>query len=199
MSEQESFVARWLRLKQESDAAAPSVPAAPAPADRAAPAPFDPSCLPSIESITRESDISLFLQSGVPAELVRAALRAVWVADPAIRDFIGIAESQWDFNDPTAMPGFGPLHAADQAQSLIARAVSRGGEAGVSPRAISDTEALPVPESINPARGPQVEAAAAGRAPDNDRANRVRREPAIVEDQPLGRRRHGSAMPKVAQ
>jgi TorA maturation chaperone TorD len=28
-------------------------------------------------------------------------------------DFIGIAESQWDFNDPTAMPGFGPLRAND--------------------------------------------------------------------------------------
>jgi TorA maturation chaperone TorD len=35
------------------------------------------------------------------------------VTDPAIRDFIGIAESQWDFNDPTAMPGFGPLRAND--------------------------------------------------------------------------------------
>jgi TorA maturation chaperone TorD len=35
------------------------------------------------------------------------------VTDPAIRDFIGIAENQWDFNDPTAMPGFGPLRADD--------------------------------------------------------------------------------------
>ena len=42
----------------------------------------------------------------MPAELTRAALRRAWVSDPAIRDFIGIAENQWDFNDPEAIPGF---------------------------------------------------------------------------------------------
>jgi TorA maturation chaperone TorD len=42
------------------------------------------------------------------------------VTDPAIRDFIGIAESQWDFNDPTAMPGFGPLTAGNDVAGLVA-------------------------------------------------------------------------------
>jgi hypothetical protein len=58
----------------------------------------------------------------VPAKLTEAALRRVWVSDPAIRDFIGIAENQWDFTDPTTIPGFGPLQETDDKLSLIAQA-----------------------------------------------------------------------------
>ena len=92
---------------------------------------FDPATLPPIESITADSDIRAFLQSGVPADLTKAALRRVWTTDPAIRDFIGIAENQWDFTDPTAMPGFGPLEATDD----VARACRPGdGETGAGVR-----------------------------------------------------------------
>ena len=69
--------------------------------------------LPPLQSITADTDIRSFLESNVPLGLAKAALRRAWVTDPAIRDFIGIAESQWDFNDPSAMPGFGPLRADD--------------------------------------------------------------------------------------
>jgi hypothetical protein len=55
--------------------------------------------------------------------LTRAALRQAWATDPAIRDFIGIAENQWDFNDPTAMPGFGPMQETDNVPALLARAL----------------------------------------------------------------------------
>jgi TorA maturation chaperone TorD len=79
---------------------------------------FDPASLPQLQSITAGTDIRSFLGSGVPVELTKAALRRAWVTDPAIRDFIGIAESQWDFNDPTAMPGFGPLIAGNDIQGL---------------------------------------------------------------------------------
>jgi hypothetical protein len=44
------------------------------------------------------------------------------VSDPAIRDFIGIAENQWDFINPTTIPGFGPLQEASDKLSLIAQA-----------------------------------------------------------------------------
>jgi hypothetical protein len=71
--------------------------------------PFDPATLPPIDGITAASDVSAFLREGVPAELTRAALRRAWTADPAIRDFVGLAENAWDFTDPNAMPGFGPL------------------------------------------------------------------------------------------
>src|SRR3954470_4064663 len=58
---------------------------------------FDLSSLPPVESISAGTDIRAFLQKGVPLELSRAALRRAWVADPAIRDFIEVAENQWDF------------------------------------------------------------------------------------------------------
>jgi TorA maturation chaperone TorD len=77
---------------------------------------FDPASLPPLESIIAGTDIRSFLGSGVPVELTKAALRRAWATDPAIRDFIGIAESQWDFNDPTAMPGFGPLRALGETE-----------------------------------------------------------------------------------
>jgi Protein of unknown function (DUF3306) len=80
--------------------------------------------LPPIESIVADSDIRPFLAAGVPAELTRAALRSAWTADPAIRDFIGIAESQWDFNAPATIPGFGPLGVADYARALETRALA---------------------------------------------------------------------------
>jgi hypothetical protein len=70
---------------------------------------FDPTSLPAIETIGADTDITPFLQAGVPEELTRSALRKAWAKDPAIRDFIGIAENQWDFNDPDGIPGFGPL------------------------------------------------------------------------------------------
>jgi hypothetical protein len=71
--------------------------------------PFDPASLPTIESIGAESNISAFLEAGVPGDLARAALRRVWSSDPAIRDFVGLSENSWDFNVPGAMPGFGPI------------------------------------------------------------------------------------------
>ena len=93
---------------------------------------FDPNSLPSIESIVADTDIRSFLRSGVPAELTRNALRRAWAADPTIRDFIGIADNQWDFNDPGAMPGFGPLRAAEAAAPLAAQIASRA-DAGFGP------------------------------------------------------------------
>src|SRR6185369_17958306 len=82
----------------------------------------DLSSLPSLESITGETDITAFLRKGIPQDLSRAALRRAWEADPAIRDFIGLAENAWDFNDPNAMPGFGPLDCSEeQLEALLSR------------------------------------------------------------------------------
>ena len=75
------------------------------------------------------SDITAFLRAGVPAELTRAALRRVWTADPAIRDFVGLAENAWDFTDPNAMPGFGPLESTEEVRRMIAQVVDQIGEA----------------------------------------------------------------------
>jgi len=70
---------------------------------------FDLVTVPSIESIDARTDITAFLQAGVPGELRRAALRRAWTTDPVIRDFKGLQESDWDFADPNAVAGFGNL------------------------------------------------------------------------------------------
>src|SRR6266481_2494222 len=147
----EEFLARWSRRKQEARAAAdaslPSPPAephlaAPPPAAAVDPAPeaVDLASLPPIDSIDAATDITAFLRKGIPQELSRAARRRAWSADPAIRDFIGLAENAWDFNDPNAMPGFGPLDCtAEQLDALVGRIVG-----GV--RSAADSLATPVAE-----------------------------------------------------
>ncbi len=142
----ENFVSRWARLKRNSDMRRSPEPMSDEPPvdmkaisgqreDGAIVAePFDLASLPPIETITVNTDIRGFLQGRVPVELTRAALRRAWASDPAIRDFIGIAENQWDFNDPAAMPGFGPLQESDNLPALLARALgSRESLAAVIP------------------------------------------------------------------
>jgi hypothetical protein len=128
---------RWARLKRQSGIQRREQPlpaeevwidsaeaaAAQPQGDAAADEPFDPASLPSIDAITIDTDIRAFLQSRVPADLTRAALRRAWASDPAIRDFIGIAESQWDFNDPNAIYGFGPLREIDSGPAVLAKAI----------------------------------------------------------------------------
>src|SRR5438445_5493584 len=130
----EEFLARWSRRKREARAAVDAPPptepvekpnpARPATVESPANAEVDISSLPSIDSIDAATDITAFLRNGIPQELSRAALRRAWTADPAIRDFIGLAENAWDFNDPNAMPGFGPLDcSAEQLQALVGRVI----------------------------------------------------------------------------
>lgn len=79
-------------------------PASPAPDTVPAPA-IDVSSLPAIKSIDAHSNVAVFLKPGVPEDLTRAALRKCWVSDPAIRDFVGISENQWDFNNEETIAG----------------------------------------------------------------------------------------------
>ena len=233
MSEPENFVTRWSRLKRETakptsaEPVPPTQPhaagvpageqaagAAPPPGPNAPSAPsVDLASLPSIESITAGSDIRSFLQSGVPAELTKAALRRAWTADPAIRDFVGIAENQWDFTDPTAMPGFGPLEATDDVRQLVSQAMGRWGTAServaeglatetpvasgqASPpreaAARSSLQASGMPGGIRP------EANSANSSPEQNEVNAAPQqggEPAENGETP-NRRVHGTALPQ---
>ena len=156
MTRSENIMSRWSRMKQEpaehaepdgSPSEAKPIDAEPGdlggatvatPATNSSASPsFDPASLPPLQSITAGTDIRSFLVSSVPVELTKAALRQAWVTDPAIRDFIGIAENQWDFNDPTAMPGFGPLRASDDVPGLLAKMIGKTEHAcGVAPEAV---------------------------------------------------------------
>lgn len=93
---------------------------------------FDLTQLPSIDSIGANTDVTAFLRPGVPSELTRAALRRAWSSDPAIRDFVGLVENGWDFNDPSAMPGFGPISPEEVAR-LTAQIISALPEAPHEP------------------------------------------------------------------
>jgi hypothetical protein len=138
----ENFATRWSRLKSSrtEEAPAPTNDGAGLPDgagahyesgnldhDQLPERVFDVTSLPSIDSITVETDIQAFLQAGVPEDLKRGALRRAWTTNPAIRDFIGIAENQWDFNDPNAIPGFGPLRDTDNIPMLVAQAMGQFG------------------------------------------------------------------------
>ncbi|UWU95514.1 DUF3306 domain-containing protein [Bradyrhizobium sp. CB1015] len=135
MSE-EDFLARWSRRKQQSRAEpAKPVAAQPTPPSetREDETELDLSSLPSIDEINAATDITAFLGKGIPGDLSRAALRRAWATDPAIRDFVGLAENAWDFNDPTAMPGFGPLDcSSEELAALVDRIVGGVREAAQS-------------------------------------------------------------------
>jgi len=146
MSEPENFLARWSRRKR--DAAEADGDTAPQPAqeptaepsvssedarptaakdpelrtEAAGPMP-DLAHLPALEDITAETDIRAFLAPGVPADLTRAALRRAWSADPTIRDFVGLAENDFDFNNPDSIPGFGKLEMTPALRREVARIV----------------------------------------------------------------------------
>ncbi|HEY6995112.1 MAG TPA: DUF3306 domain-containing protein [Xanthobacteraceae bacterium] len=249
MSEPENFIARWSRRKREAaeDAAATKPDAASDAAAASAHASedqrmeseasaarsggdlpelaFDPTRLPSLESITAESDIRAFLAPGVPLELTRAALRRVWTADPRIRDYIGLSENAWDFNAPGSMAGFGPLEMTEELRREIARMVGRG--------LAGEEEGRPAPTSTEPqAARPSVDISAKSFAPtaevptqeaQSNRGNSqnlpglpyreehnsepvLQRDKVIVaaqndrenpdNDQVVARRYHGSALPK---
>jgi len=164
----EEFLARWSRLKQEAaaghaaqspkgqDGATRTVPPS-VPAENSESPEVDLSDLPPIDTIGAATDITVFLRKGIPRELSRAALRRAWTADPAIRDFIGLAENAWDFNDPNAMPGFGPLDCSEaELSGLVDRivgGVKKAAEALTDPLA----EVKEVERSASSGRDPAKE------------------------------------------
>ena len=218
----EEFLARWSRRKREarSDDPVPE-PAEPVEAHDPAPPPgtaegppnpaADLSSLPPIESIDAATDITAFLREGIPQELSRAALRRAWTADPAIRDFVGLAENAWDFNDPNAMPGFGPL---DYSEAELGELVDRivGGV-----RRVAENLPNPLTESRDegPLADPGSDAAPKSRSAEAIADIRSTDEAIVAElpqslvapqpeatggtnlDQtPVGRRTHGGALPR---
>jgi hypothetical protein len=225
----EEFLARWSRRKREAEAAvdapprtAPAEPPSPAPqatAETPADAEVDLSTLPSIESITGGTDITAFLRKGISPELRRAALRRAWAVDPAIRNFVGLAENAWDFNDPNAMPGFGPLDCSEeQLAALVDRIVgSARGAVDCLATAIpeqedarqsTDSDDQPVlehraPEAVADLTPPQAPAQApaqeisTGHAPSIPAAVQSESPQTTAGEQTSVRRRtHGSALPR---
>lgn len=215
----DQFLARWSRRKREAkdapDAPPPAQPVAtPKPdpaatAERPAADELDLSSLPPIDSITALTDVTAFLRKGIPPELTRAALRRAWAADPAIRDFVGLAENAWDFNDPNAMPGFGPLDCSEeQLSALIDRIV--GSVRSVADRVTTTVgeqldssrtaESATEPPAVSSVREPVADARAVEEISRTDSApvaTQPDSSPSEANETALVRRRtHGSALPR---
>jgi hypothetical protein len=200
MSEQENPLLRWARLKQAAkDAEAIDTASAGSEASAVPEAPFDPASLPSIEEIAADTDIIAFLRAGVPAELTLAALRRAWTSDPAIRDFIGIAENQWDFNDPNAIPGFGPLAPTESGVDILAQISSRLKLPALKPEdlTVADPEILSSAKAGSSGEQPAINDpthVSCSAVPDETIAvAKDENMPTAVETQKV--RRHGSALP----
>jgi hypothetical protein len=215
---EEDFLSRWSRRKREARTDAPQTAEVPAleagdtvttPGDTAGEPEIDLSSLPPIDSITAETDITAFLRKGIPQELTRAALRRAWDSDPVIRDFVGLVENAWDFNDPTAMAGFGPL---DGTGAELGEVVERivGGVRDVTDRLTNgdapgletareagsecqeDQEAHSTVAGNGPAVRDQLVSVESTRAvAASQRAETEPREPSL-------RRKHGGALPRDA-
>jgi hypothetical protein len=216
MSEPENFLSRWSRRKREAeqtpeptpeaDGAAPD--AVKAPATTGAPAApttaeptFDLASLPSLESIGAETDISLFMKPGVPAALRHAALRRAWTGDPAIRDFRGLQESDWDFNAPDGIPGFGTFNSDVEIKNLAARLFGTHDEASepVSQTVPTDrpTETpLPIAEAESVELDKiQRTAQAPGATTSDDAVAAATQQSDERQEEGVTARKHGGALP----
>lgn len=187
---------------------------------------FDLSKLPDLDSITAETDIRPFMAAGVPPGLRQAALRQVWVADPAIRDFIGIAENQWDFTPGGNAPGFDFSPPVGDVARMVAD-IFGGGSKKLPPELVEpeDKSALPedpksvrlsddAPEPVadqlpvkNPVEDRDASAASVANAvPSTDASTAAVQEQDValqkkdLEENEIvrvgARRSHGGAMPK---
>jgi hypothetical protein len=236
MSDPENFLTRWSRRKLEPEKQSDAKSSETVPDSRSAsdsadlksdPADFDPaaaplhnaaapdqpfdlSSLPSVESIGPQSDITAYLQPDVPSALRNAALRRAWVADPAIRDFKGLAEYDWDFNDPNGMAGFGPLGPQHDVKEMVARVFGKGsGDTAENPQAVatsgeqlfeSSKESDPEQDGATiTASGADAENAAADSISDgvqSRRENIASQQDGAESVSPVGKpRRHGGALP----
>lgn len=217
MSQGEGFLSRWSRRKltpvPETGASVPDDPSSVSAAVEGEPVlppeaepEFDVSTLTPLEALTSDSDFTQFLQKGVPEALRSAALRKMWVLDPILSAPDRFAEYAWDFNDPTAMPGFGPMEAGFDPASMLRQimgekdpeAPAEEGAAGLPAESLAANQdeapaepVEPVPVSDSPAAG-QIVA-----IPDDSVEEPIVARETVEEDVEtiLPRRRHGGALP----
>jgi hypothetical protein len=114
----EGFRQRWSRRKAQARAPveelAPEPPeeqaeASPAPAAQPPATPpdagalddadraVDLDALPDIDSLTYESDFTVFMRKGVPAELRKRALQRLWRSNPTLANLDGLVEYGGDY------------------------------------------------------------------------------------------------------
>lgn len=143
----EGFLTRWSRLKRDP-AAAPAAGSVAADRPNAeASGGGEPALpegrtledlvaeLPNLDEIVAGQDLSAFMQAWVPGHLRAAALRRMWLIDPAIRDYVDPAlDYAYDYNLPGGAPGYGPMETSAEmvreVREMFGRAI--GDHSGVS-------------------------------------------------------------------
>lgn len=118
--ERDGFLSRWSRLKREGPAPEPArPPLSPAPIETGPALPEGKSLeeliaeLPRIEDLVPGQSLGAFMHHWVPATLRNAALRRMWLLDPAISGYVDPAlDYAYDYNTPGAVVGFGPMQAS---------------------------------------------------------------------------------------
>lgn len=201
-----SRLGRWSRRKlearQQGDAekhAPKEPPAADVPPDMADPDLI--AALPSLDDITAGFDITPFLAKGIPTHLKNAALRRLWSASPAVRDYMDPAvDYAWDWNAPGGVPGGGGVLNEHSVAKMVRDIIG-----AKSQDVRDDISAAAVPPDVAPvamAEGAETvkDAPVAVRPPDRQRADTSAPDDADTPPKPdqtalSSKRRHGGATP----
>lgn len=98
--EDESVLKRWSRRKAEArEGVLPEETRVEAEIPDDAEETIDLESLPDPETLTAESDFSVFMRDGVPEDLRRIALRRLWRLDPVLANVDGLVDYGEDFTD----------------------------------------------------------------------------------------------------
>lgn len=178
----DGFLSRWSKRKAEvrrqEQMPAPEPVSTPEEEEE-----FDLASLPSIDSLTADSDFSLFLKKGVPAALRAAALRKLWLVEPSVVNYKPLVEYNWDFT----APGYGELLPTDDIAKM-AQQVFSGFSQAPKP---AESEA----PAAEPSSEPQQVLPAPAEQPVAEAAPAVSPEAEGAPAEPLRKRRHGGALP----
>lgn len=153
--------------------------------------------LPALDDITEGSDITPFFAKGVPAHLKNAALRKLWQASPAVRDYLDPAvDYAWDWNAPGGVPGGGGTLSEQSVVKMVKDLIGKGADETAEAPATSEAETpekesqvvendeKPDPVAVRH-EAPKGPGTAADHAPDRDES-----------EARLTLRRHGRARPE---
>ena len=123
---------------------------------------------------------------------------AAWTSDPAIRDFRGLQENDWDFNAPDSIPGFGTFKSDVEIRELAARVFGTHNEASepIPQVAPADRPTEPAGEEAAAALDKvQVAEAMPGAAMSDDASAAAAQQSDDSPEPVVTARKHGGALP----
>lgn len=211
-----NFLDRWSRLKRETAQEAKPQPQEP---DVAQPSALTAEkieelvkSLPDVTTLTQDSDFSVFMQSWVPQDLRRDALRRLWTVEKSVLEHVPLADYALDYNTPGMAPGYGPMIASADMVAQVARMMGKAAFAKAETEAADAQPSAPSDAIDDSAASetdghvPETEEATIESVLDESRIAMIQVDQgaaaAVREDavQPSSfipaRRRHGAASPR---